>query len=129
MLKLIDKKIFAILPHKFYLHLWIMIKNIFCTQPNADQLEKKVNIARNIQIEAKKKAKEVAASERGTPNSTSRQSKYSTVNFIIVWLWETGLQIYGGPGSLSHDFKVWPITFQGSRPSGPIFFSCEKISL
>ena len=34
-----------------------------------------------------------------------------------------GLQIYGGPGSLSHDFKIWPITFQGS---GPILFSCEK---
>ena len=59
-------------------------KNYLCTQPNADQLEKKVNIARNIQIEAKKKAKEVAASERGTPNSTSRQSKYSTVNSILV---------------------------------------------
>ena len=28
-----------------------------------------------------------------------------------------GLQIYGGPGSLSHDFKIWPITFQGSGPS------------
>ena len=38
----------------------------------------------------------------------------------------TGLQIYGGPRSLSHDFKIWPITFQGS---GPILFSCEKISL
>ena len=38
----------------------------------------------------------------------------------------SGLQIYGGPGSLSHDFKIWPITFQGS---GPILFSCEKISL
>ena len=37
-----------------------------------------------------------------------------------------GLQIYGGPGSLSHDFKIWPITFQGS---GPILFSCEKFSL
>ena len=36
-----------------------------------------------------------------------------------------GLQIYGGPGSLSHD----PITFQGSGPSGPILFNCEKISL
>ena len=23
----------------------------------------------------------------------------------------SGLQIYGGPGSLSHDFKIWPITF------------------
>ena len=41
----------------------------------------------------------------------------------------TGLQIYGGPGSLSHDFKIWPITFQGSGPSGPILYSCEKISL
>ena len=40
-----------------------------------------------------------------------------------------GLQIYGGPGSLSHDFKIWPITFQGSGPSGPILYSCEKISL
>ena len=29
-------------------------------------------------------------------------------------------------GSLSHDFKIWPITFQDS---GPILFSCEKISL
>ena len=28
-----------------------------------------------------------------------------------------GLQIYGGPESLSHDFKIWPITFQGSGPS------------
>ena len=37
-----------------------------------------------------------------------------------------GLQIYGGPGSLSHDFRIWPITFQGSGPSGPILFSCEK---
>ena len=23
----------------------------------------------------------------------------------------SGLQIYGGPRSLSHDFKIWPITF------------------
>ena len=42
---------------------------------------------------------------------------------------DTGLQIYGGPGSLSHDFKIWPITFQGSGPCGPILLSCEKISL
>ena len=41
----------------------------------------------------------------------------------------SGLQIYGGPGSLSHDFKIWPITFQGSGPSGTDLFSCEKISL
>ena len=39
-----------------------------------------------------------------------------------------GLQIYSGPGSLSHDFKIWPITFQGSEPSGLILYSCEKIS-
>ena len=38
----------------------------------------------------------------------------------------TGLQIYVGPGSLSHDFKIWPITFQGSGPSGHILFSCDK---
>ena len=37
-----------------------------------------------------------------------------------------GLKINGGPGSLSHDFKICPITFQGS---GHILFSCEKISL
>ena len=37
-----------------------------------------------------------------------------------------GLQIYGWPGSLSHNFKIRPITFQGSGPSGPILFSCEK---
>ena len=45
----------------------------------------------------------------------------------IIFIGNTGLQIYGGPGSLSHDFKIWPITFQGSGPSGPILFSCEKI--
>ena len=39
------------------------------------------------------------------------------------------LQIYGGPGSLSHDYKIWTITFQGSGPSGPFRLSCEKISL
>ena len=37
-----------------------------------------------------------------------------------------GLQIYGGPGPLPHDFKIWPITFQGSGPNGPIPFSCEN---
>ena len=40
-----------------------------------------------------------------------------------------GLQIYGGPRSLSHYLKIWPITFQGSGPGGPILFSCENISL
>ena len=36
------------------------------------------------------------------------------------------LQTYGGPGTLSHVFKIWSITFQGSGPSGPILFICEK---
>ena len=44
------------------------------------------------------------------------------VTNLIIFAVLTGLQIYGGPGSLSHDFKICPITFQGS---GPIF-SCEK---
>ena len=51
---------------------------------------------------------------------------YKNLSLTITFL---GLQIYGGPRSLSHDFKKGPITFQGSGPSGPIFFSCEKISL
>ena len=40
-----------------------------------------------------------------------------------------GLQVYGGLGSLSHDFEIWPIIFQGSGPIGSILFSFEKISL
>ena len=38
----------------------------------------------------------------------------------------TGLQIYGGPGSLSHDFKIWPIT----KAVGPVdpSFLVVKIS-
>ena len=40
-----------------------------------------------------------------------------------------GLKIYGWPGMLSHDFKIWPCTFQGSGPTGPILFSCEKFNL
>ena len=50
---------------------------------------------------------------------------YHQVTFSDILDVVTGLQIYGGPGSLSHDFKIWSITFQGS---GPILFSCEKIS-
>ena len=38
----------------------------------------------------------------------------------------TGLLIYGRPGSLSHDFKIWSITFQGSGPSGPFFLVVKK---
>ena len=54
-----------------------------------------------------------------TPHNSETEQK---VCLIIV----TGLQIYGGPGSLSHDFKIWPITFLGSEPIGIILFSCEK---
>ena len=58
-------------------------------------------------------------------NKVSRRQKkmqnYPACKDII-----SGLQIYGGPGSLSHDFKIWPITFQGSGATGPIHFSCEK---
>ena len=49
------------------------------------------------------------------------------VKSILLDMKLTGLQIDCGPGSLSHDFRIWPITFQGSGPSGPILF--EKISL
>ena len=37
----------------------------------------------------------------------------------------TGLQIYGGLGSMSHGFKIWPDSFQDSGPIGPILFSCK----
>ena len=39
---------------------------------------------------------------------------------------ESGLQIYGGPGSLSHDFKIWPITSKAVGPVDPSFLVCEK---
>ena len=44
---------------------------------------------------------------------------------------DTGPKVnrYAGSGPLSHDFKIWPITFQGSGTSGPILFSCKNISL
>ena len=57
--------------------------------------------------------------------STNPRPHYQPVSFSLR-ADNAGLQIYGGPGSLSHDFKIWPITFQGSGPSGPILFSCEK---
>ena len=50
-----------------------------------------------------------AVEEMGTSEPTligilcTRSSK---VRFSV-----SALQIYGGPGSLSHDFKIWPITF------------------
>ena len=40
---------------------------------------------------------------------------------------EAVLHIYGGPGPLSHDFKIWPTTFQGSGPKVPMLLSCKKI--
>ena len=49
--------------------------------------------------------------------------------FMQSFSHDPGLQIYGRLGSLSLDFKIWPITFQGSRSSGPILYSWEKISL
>ena len=55
-----------------------------------------------------------------------------SLNSVICFQIEdhyTGLQINGGPRSLSHEFKIWPITFQGSGPCGPIRLSSEKISL
>ena len=39
---------------------------------------------------------------------------------------DVGLQIYGGPGSLSHDFKIWPFTFQGSGPVDPSLLVVKK---
>ena len=56
------------------------------------------------------------------------------VSFDALWpsqqfFSHAGLQIYGGLGSLSHNFKIWLITFQGSGPSGPILLRCEQISL
>ena len=42
---------------------------------------------------------------------------------VITAVNYTGLQIYGEPGSLSHDFKIWPTTF---LIIGPIHFGCEK---
>ena len=55
-----------------------------------------------------------------------KERRKNTLTHAIT---ETGLQIYCGPGSLSHDFKISPIAFQGNGPSGSILFSCEKISL
>ena len=37
-----------------------------------------------------------------------------------------GFQIYGGPRSLFHDFKIWPITFYGSGPSEPTLLVVKK---
>ena len=42
---------------------------------------------------------------------------------------DPGLQIYGAPAPLPHDFKIWRTTFQGNGSDGRILFSCEKMSL
>ena len=55
-----------------------------------------------------------------------RRNQFVWIRISVCYSSIAGLQIYGGPGSLSHDFKIWPITFQGNGPSGPILFSCEK---
>ena len=35
-------------------------------------------------------------------------------------------QIYGGPGSLSHDFKIWPITSKAVGPVDPFILVVKK---
>ena len=50
------------------------------------------------------------------------KSARTLINLYVVVVGIADLQIYGGPGSLSHDFKIWPITFQGRGPSKPIKF-------
>ena len=37
----------------------------------------------------------------------------------------TELQIYSAPAPLTHDFKIWHITFQGNGPVGHIFSGCK----
>ena len=59
----------------------------------------------------------------------SQISKHMQSAIVTMASALAGLQIYGGPGSLSHDFKIWPITFQGIGPSGLILLCCEQISL
>ena len=39
------------------------------------------------------------------------------------------LQIYGGPGSLSHDFKIWPITSKAVGPVDPSILVVKKSHL
>ena len=41
----------------------------------------------------------------------------------------SGLQIYGGPGSLSHDFNIWPITFKAAGPVDPSFLVLKNSHL
>lgn len=58
-------------------------------QPNYDELEKIVNDAKKIQIEAKLKAKGIT-SEQGTPNSNSRPCKlYLTLLILCLYCLQT----------------------------------------
>ena len=56
--------------------------------------------------------------------SVDREQIISNLSFVGTWknalfitprkLITPVLHIYGEPGSLSHYFKIWPITFEGS---------------
>ena len=50
-------------------------------------------------------------------STNSSITEYSVNTSLEQSMCNTGLQIYGGAGSLSHDFKIWSITFQGIGPS------------
>ena len=54
-----------------------------------------------------------------------QNSAVPLIGFYNTDLDYTGLQIYGGLGSLSHDFKIWPIM----GPVDPSFLVVKKISL
>ena len=41
----------------------------------------------------------------------------------------SGRQIYGWPRSLSHDFKIWPITFKAVSPVDPSILVVKKSHL
>ena len=53
---------------------------MFYFQPNCDELEKIVDKAKKLQVEAKLKARGLTA-EYGTPNSTSRTSMYCVTEY------------------------------------------------
>ena len=62
-------------------------------------------------------------------NGGSKSSCLSS-NVVDLHSGKQAFRLMVGPGHcLQIDFKIWPITFQGNGPSGPILFSCEKISL
>ena len=83
----------------------------------------------NIKVTAFTVSKKFFYKNIHTEHSIDLVKDYLSTSLSVYISCFAGLQIYGGPGSLSHDFKIWPITFEGSGPSGPILISCEKISL